>query len=68
MRRDTRMTEPITTGEAARILRVAEDTVRKFADDGRLNVVRASNGSRIFERADVEALAVQRNSVGRRDK
>ena len=55
------MTElPITTGEAARILRVAEDRVRKFADDGRLKVVRASNGSRIFSRAEVkhEALAL----------
>jgi excisionase family DNA binding protein len=52
--------QPITTGEASRILRVGEDTIRKWSDAGRLPAVRASSGARIFERRDVEQLAAQR--------
>ena len=60
--------QPITTGEAARILRVGEDTVRKLADDGRLHAVRTGSGARIFERRDVEELAVQRATTERRGR
>jgi excisionase family DNA binding protein len=52
----------LAISEAARILRLSEDTTRWLADTGALAAVRASNGVRIFERRDVEALAVQRSS------
>ncbi len=50
----------ITVGEAARILRVGEETVRRLADTGQLNASRTSTGLRIFERGEVERLAVER--------
>jgi excisionase family DNA binding protein len=55
--------QPITTGEAARILRVAEDTARRWGAEGRLRVVRTSAGLRIFDRADVERLARERQAA-----
>jgi excisionase family DNA binding protein len=52
--------EPITTGEAARILRCAEDTARRLGDEGRLTVVRTSTGLRLFDRGEVERFARER--------
>jgi excisionase family DNA binding protein len=49
----------ITTGVAARLLEVSENTVRRFDCEGRLRAVRAG-GMRLFERAAVEALAAKR--------
>ena len=51
----------ITTGVAARLLEVSEPTIRKFADEGRLAAVRAGS-MRLFDRTDVEALAIKRRS------
>jgi excisionase family DNA binding protein len=52
--------EPITVSEAARILCVAEDTVRRLADTGSLFAARTTAGVRIFERAQVVRLAQER--------
>lgn len=54
------MDQPITLGEVARILHVAEATARKMADEGRLVVQRTTTGLRIFERENVERVAAER--------
>jgi hypothetical protein len=53
------LSEFVTTGEAARILKRSEDTVRRFDASGILPARRASNGVRVFERVRVELLAEQ---------
>ena len=52
--------QPITVGEAARILRVSEDTVRRYDATGVLKAARTSSGIRIFNRAEVERVALER--------
>ncbi len=47
----------ITVGEAARTLRLAEQTIRNLEKRGVLQGSRLSNGIRIFEREQVERLA-----------
>lgn len=49
------------TGEAARELGVSEQTVRNWADDGRLPSMTTSNGTRVFQRKDVLRLKEQRD-------
>lgn len=44
----------LSIGEAARILGVSVDTLRKYADDGRIPVTRTFGGQRRFKLADVE--------------
>lgn len=46
----------LTTSEAAEILSVSEETIRTYADDGRLACFRLPSGHRRFRREDVEAL------------
>jgi excisionase family DNA binding protein len=53
--------QPITVGEAARILRVSEDTVRRYDAAGVLKAARTSSGVRIFDRRDVERVAADRD-------
>jgi excisionase family DNA binding protein len=48
------------TSEAARLLKVNEMTVRKWADTGRISVVRTPGGVRVFDRAELERLAADR--------
>lgn len=43
-------------GEAARLAGVAVDTLRAWANEGRVAVVRTAGGQRRFRRGDVEAL------------
>lgn len=50
----------ILTHEAARILAVSSDTVRRWERTGRLPAVKTSGGVRVFDRADVERLAAER--------
>jgi excisionase family DNA binding protein len=52
----------LTTGDAARALDRSNDTIRKYDRDGVLRAVRASNGHRLFKRADVEALRKSREA------
>jgi excisionase family DNA binding protein len=50
----------LTTSGAAHRLRVAEGTVRRWADTGRLRIVaRLHDGSRLFSAVEVEALMQQ---------
>ncbi len=47
---------PLTIGEAARILGVSVETLRRWDADGKIDAVRTPGGQRRFVRADVERL------------
>jgi putative resolvase len=47
----------LSIGDAARILGVSVDTVRRWSDEGRVPVVVLPSGHRRYRLADVEALA-----------
>jgi excisionase family DNA binding protein len=49
--------DPVLSGEAARILNVSVDTVRLWERRGRLPALKTAAGVRLFDRADVAALA-----------
>jgi excisionase family DNA binding protein len=53
--------------DAGRVLRISVDMVRLLARDGRLPFTSTVGGVRLFRRADVERLAIERqaNRVGR---
>ena len=52
----------IGISEAARMLGVTEETIRRWADSGRLQVTRAERGIRRFDPRDVFRLAMQRRA------
>ena len=54
----------MTTGEAARLLRLSPDMVRWLEREGRLPALRTTNGVRLFRRCDVERLATERARSG----
>jgi excisionase family DNA binding protein len=54
----------LTTGEAARLAGVAESTIRFWAGRGILPFARTANGTRIFDRNDVERVSVSRRPDG----
>ncbi|MEU6978189.1 TOBE domain-containing protein [Streptomyces sp. NPDC046371] len=47
-------------GQAARLLGVSAETVRRWADGGRLRVARDGAGARVVEGADLAGFAVER--------
>jgi DNA-binding transcriptional MerR regulator len=59
---EERMQDPITCSEAGRICGVSASLVRWWEATGKLAAIRTSGGIRLFERADVLALARQRQS------
>jgi molybdopterin-binding protein len=46
-------------GQAAELLGVSSDTVRRWADGGRLKAVRTSGGHRVVDGADLARFAIQ---------
>lgn len=52
--------QPITTGDAARLLRVSEAAVRGFEKKGQLPATKTASGVRLFRLVDVERLASER--------
>jgi molybdopterin-binding protein len=56
--------EPLRLGEAAEILGVSPETVRRWADDGRLTAERSAGGQRLVRRADVARLLTERRRTG----
>lgn len=50
----------LTPSEAAKLLGVSADTVRLYADAGKLSTLRTQSGRRFFRRVDVERLASDR--------
>jgi molybdopterin-binding protein len=64
MTTNARETNRIRLGEAAEILGVSPDTVRRWAESGRLPVERTAGGQRTVTRADVARLAAERRRAG----
>ena len=48
--------------DASKIAQVSPQTVRTWADQGKLNVIRTAGGMRLFKRSEVEALAQKRKT------
>jgi molybdopterin-binding protein len=57
--------ERIRLGEAAEMLGVSADTVRRWTTSGLLPVERTAGGQRTVARADVSRLAAERRRAGR---
>lgn len=55
------MLELLTVGDAAKTLLVSPDSVRLYAEQGKLRTLRTRNGVRLFRAVDVERLAKERN-------
>jgi excisionase family DNA binding protein len=51
-------------GEAAEILGVSPETIRRWSDDGRLPAERSAGGQRLVRRADVARLLAERRRMG----
>ena len=52
-------TDWLTLGQAARFLGVAQSTIRKWSDDGKVPAFYTPGGHRRFRRADLEAFIAQ---------
>jgi excisionase family DNA binding protein len=50
----------LTPSDAARVLGLSADSVRVLSDNGRLPGMRTVGGRRLFRRADVDRLAIER--------
>ena len=58
----SKVTDLLTSGEAARSLGVSQVTVLTMANDGRLRVAARAGGNNLFAQSDVEALKKARES------
>ena len=67
-REDTARREPewLTLGQAARFLGVAQSTIRKWSDDGKVAAFYTPGGHRRFRRADLEAFIADSRPAARR--
>ena len=54
------MVEVLSVSEAARRLKVSAQTVRDWADRGKLPAMRTAGGQRIFQRDDIERARQER--------
>jgi excisionase family DNA binding protein len=57
--------EWLTLGQAARFLGVAQSTIRKWSDDGRVPAFYTPGGHRRYRRSDLEAFVDRSGPVGR---
>ncbi len=56
----TKLTDYVKTAEAAEILGIAQNTLRKWAEEGQIPVRRnPANGYRLFKRSDLEKFLKQ---------
>jgi excisionase family DNA binding protein len=62
--RDEGGPEWLTLGQAARFLGVAQSTIRKWSDQGRVPTFKTPGGHRRFRRSDLEAF-IERSGPGR---
>ena len=60
--------DPMLTGEAARLLEIAQDTLREWDRRGLLKARRTPSGVRVFARDEVERLAEQRRQARRESR
>ena len=54
------MEKLITTSEAAKVLDLSADSVRKFEREGILSAIKVGKGQRLFAKSEVEKLHAQR--------
>jgi len=54
----------LTSGDAARVAGVSVDSIRNWADNGRLPSIRTAGGVRLFTRQDLERVVQERNTPG----
>lgn len=54
--------EMLRLGQAAEMLRISVDTLRRWARDGRVAVVRSAGGQRLVSLAEVTRLAAERRA------
>jgi excisionase family DNA binding protein len=66
------VSELLSVSEASRELQVSTDTIRQWADTGKLPAMRTSGGQRIFRREDIaravankKAAAIEQRSAAR---
>jgi DNA-binding transcriptional MerR regulator len=59
-----KQSDQMLTAEAARLADVTPATVRLWEKQGKLTATRTASGVRLFNRADVEAMAKGRRSRG----
>lgn len=53
---------PLLTSEVSKILGIAEATVRAWERSGRLHAVKTLRGTRLFDRHEVERVALERRA------
>jgi excisionase family DNA binding protein len=58
--------ELITVGEAAKMLDLSADSVRRFEREGVLAAIRVGKGQRLFTPSDIERLRAEREKRLRR--
>jgi excisionase family DNA binding protein len=56
-------TKYVMTSEAARIVGVSSETIRAWANSGKLPFVATGRGVRVFDRAVVERIAAERRKA-----
>lgn len=60
-----KLSEYVKTAEAAEILGVAQNTLRKWAEDGRIPMRRnPANGYRLFKRSDLKRFLLDIEAAG----
>ena len=57
--------ELLTTSQAAKILDLSPDSIRRFEREGILSAIRVGKGQRLFRQAEVETLRVERKKAHR---
>jgi excisionase family DNA binding protein len=57
--------ELLTTSQAAKILDLSPDSIRRFEREGILSAIRVGKGQRLFRQAEVESLRLERTKVHR---
>jgi len=70
LRREEKMQikdELLSPYDASKIADVSSQTVRSWADQGKLSVIRTAGGMRLFKRSEVEALVVERKKDKKKD-
>lgn len=56
----------LTTTEAARLLDLSSDSIRRYEREGTLSAIRVGKGQRLFDRAEVERLRAEREEKSTR--
>jgi len=54
----------LTTAEVAELFRVEQSTVRRWVEDGRINVVTLPMGRKRYRRSDIEAILAGESTAG----